>query len=94
MSEGKLATFRINEQLWDEFKAKAIANKSNASAVLKDLVEAYLDGSIDNRIDGNLDDIDSRIDARIDERLRGIDERLEKLSVPSVRVLQPSQLGQ
>lgn len=78
--ESKLATFKIDPQLWDEFKAKASVNKSNASAVLKTFVEQYLRGSLDPNLDGNLDSIEQHIDARIDERLRDIDERLGELS--------------
>ena len=78
--ESKLATFKIDPQLWDEFKAKAIAHNSNASAVLKAFVEAYVSDRVDLSIDANQDGIEALIDARIDERLRGIDQRLGELN--------------
>lgn len=41
-----LATFKIDTQRWEAFKTKA-AQHSNASAVLKMLIDAYLAGDID-----------------------------------------------
>lgn len=78
--DSKLATFKIDPTLWNEFKAKAAAQNSNASAVLKTFIEGYVNDRIDSSIYSNIDDIEALIDNRIDERLRGIDERLGELS--------------
>ncbi|MBD2054809.1 hypothetical protein H6F88_02010 [Oculatella sp. FACHB-28] len=47
MADTKLATFKCDADVWEAFKAKAEANKTNASALLKKFISSYLDGRID-----------------------------------------------
>lgn len=47
MADTKLATFKCDADVWDAFKAKAEANKTNASALLKKFISSYLNGRID-----------------------------------------------
>jgi len=79
MSE-KLATFRLDAEMWEAFKARAKAEGTDASTLLRNYVSGYLDGNLDtgiDRIDRNLDGIDSAI-ASIHARLNEFDDRLGK----------------
>jgi uncharacterized protein (DUF2342 family) len=87
MSEKTLATFKIDQSQWDEFKEKANKAGSNASAVLKDFIDAYLDGRIDPKQDGGVDtlmSLDSKIEGCIDRvlgsRFDEVNDRLVKLN--------------
>jgi hypothetical protein len=51
MSSNKLATFRIDDEVWQLFQDKAKANGTNASALLQGFVKDYLDDNLDSRID-------------------------------------------
>lgn len=77
MTEDKLATFKIDPEVWNRFKSKAAANKTNASALLKDFIRAYLDGRISP--DGVADDVTAKIQA-IEAKYAELDERLGKLN--------------
>jgi len=51
MSTNKLATFRIDDEVWQLFQDKAKANGTNASALLQCFVKDYLDDNLDKCID-------------------------------------------
>ncbi|NJR69340.1 MAG: hypothetical protein HC771_12260 [Synechococcales cyanobacterium CRU_2_2] len=69
-----LATFKIDAEKWSAFKEKA-GQKSNASAVLKLLVDRYLAGEIE--ADGGGQSIAV---GELSDRLLEIESRLGKLS--------------
>jgi len=79
MADSKLATFKIDPDLWDEFKGKA----GNASEVLKAFIEQYVSGNIDLDLSSSTvtqHELNQRIEAALDKRLEDIEERLGKLS--------------
>lgn len=82
MSESKLATFRIDSDVWEQFQAKAKTRETNASALIQRFIKQYIDGSIDTGIDASIDNnIDERIDAKLRElhsRIDGIDIRIDE----------------
>ncbi len=87
MSDKTLATFKIDKPQWETFQEKAKATGSNASAVLKDFIDAYLDGRIDLKQDGSIDTftgLDSKIEGCIDRvlgsRFDEVNDRLVKLN--------------
>jgi len=80
----KLATFRTDSDTWENFQAKAKANKTNASALLQGFLRDYLDNSIDSNLDkaainyGIDESLDSRIDAVLESKVYAcIDERID-----------------
>lgn len=81
MADKILATFRVDSDKWEAFKSAAGLDDSNASAVLLEFIDWYLDG---NRLTSesvsspNLDGIDSRIDKLIDDRMAQIDKRIDE----------------
>lgn len=75
----KLATFRIDEGIWDAFREKAKSNKTNASALLKDFIGNYLDGGIDASRPAGDSRLDSKV-SQLEEQLIELHERLGKLS--------------
>ncbi len=87
-SEKVLATFRIDPEKWEQFKNAAGNEGANASSLLLEFVDWYLDG---NRLRGkesasptpdNLDEvIDARIAALLDDRgltAEAMKERLQE----------------
>lgn len=76
-SNMKLATFRIEDSIWQSFIKKAKSNNTNASDLIKAFINNYLDDSIDSNIDTKLDNIDS-ID-KIDDIDNGIDASIDNL---------------
>jgi hypothetical protein len=79
MSDNKsqLATFRIEPELWESFKAQARKNGKSASDVLLDFVKTYVAGgsAIAPTEAPQLDNLD----ARIDEKIAPLVERLAAL---------------
>jgi hypothetical protein len=68
MSDNKtqLATFRVEPDLWEAFKAQARKNGRTASDVLTDFVQNYVTGGDAIASDPNqIDNLDSRIDEKI-----------------------------
>lgn len=69
MSDNKtqLATFRIEPELWEAFKAQARKNGRTASDVLTDFVQTYVEGgsAITSTVTVQLDNLDFRIDEKI-----------------------------
>lgn len=63
----KLATFKIEENIWQAFQEKAKGDRTNASALLKSFIGAYLKGRVEIDQYQNIDTIE------------GIDQRIEKL---------------
>jgi hypothetical protein len=75
-----LATFRIEEELWDKFKARAAGNRYSASALLLQYVEDYATGRIPNTpLDNSTIDIDRHLDERIDGLEKRIDGRVDTI---------------
>ena len=70
MTASKLATFKCDPDIWQQFKTKAEAAETSASALLKSFMAAYLSGSI------NLDEATPIAVAGLDDR---IDAKLEPL---------------
>ena len=76
MTDNKtLATFRLDVQLWEAFKAEAAKNGTNASAVLiaycRDYVSAASRQVSSSRIDENTSPIDiDNLDERIDKSVQ------------------------
>jgi hypothetical protein len=79
MASSKLATFKIQSDTWDSFTAQAAADGTNASALLKLFIDAYLAKRIDLttlKAGEAIEGIQAVIDARIDERLFPIAQEL------------------
>ena len=76
MTDNKtLATFRLNVELWEAFKAEAVKNGTNASAVLIAYCKDYISGVSrqvsSNCIDENTSTIDiGNLDNCIDKRVQ------------------------
>lgn len=69
-----LATFRLDAQLWEAFKAEAAKNGTNASALLLAYCRDYVSGESrqvsSSRIDKCIDEVSPRIDIdNLDERI-------------------------
>jgi hypothetical protein len=87
MTDKTLATFKIDPDHWEAFKFKANESGSNASALLKDFISAYLSDRIDLKQDGSIDTLaglDKKIEAVLDrvmgERLEEVRDELGKLT--------------
>lgn len=90
MTDNKtLATFRLENQLWEAFKAEAAKNGTNASAALIAYCRNYVSGAsrqasgkrIDERIDEvslgiDIDNLDKRIDKHVQDAVAGAHEQL------------------
>ncbi len=76
-NKSQLATFRIEPELWESFKAQARKNGLTASDVLNDFVQTYVAGgsAIAPTESPQLDNLD----ARIDEKIAPLVERLAAL---------------
>ncbi|WP_019498337.1 hypothetical protein [Pseudanabaena sp. PCC 6802] len=73
-----LATFRIEEELWEKFKARAAVNRYSASALLLQYVEDFVDGRVSlPALDQNTIDLERRIDERLDNLEKRLDERID-----------------
>lgn len=91
MTDKTLGTFRIDSDLWEDFKDQARSNGTNASSLIITWISAYLD----NGIDASIDSIDKPT-VSIDEALQPILQRLDNLEAElgkseawSVRSAQP-----
>ena len=83
MSDNKsqLATFRVEPELWEAFKAQARKNGLTASDVLNSFVQSYVSsGSAIAPTEVNqLDNLDARIDEKVIEAIAPLVERLAVL---------------
>lgn len=70
----QLATFKVDPDIWQQFKAKAEAADTNASTLLKWFISSYLDGSIDPSQSTSIQGLDERIDARLEPLLAELAE--------------------
>lgn len=77
-----LATFRIDPEKWQAFKGKAKGDGTNASAVLIQLVTAYLDGNIDRILDKSAS-LDNNLDKRIENAIAPLRGELAALKKSS-----------
>jgi hypothetical protein len=78
MSDNKsqLATFRVEPELWDAFKAQARKNGKTASDVLNEFVQSYVKAGIpvSNAPRLDTDNLDSHIDEKIAPLRAELDE--------------------
>ncbi|MGG6266218.1 hypothetical protein ACQ4M3_05185 [Leptolyngbya sp. AN03gr2] len=88
MADTRLATFKCDAELWEAFKSKAAENNTNASALLKEFIQAFLQGDIQIKPDGSIDTaaaLDERIsgivDQLVNDRLTKLEKRLGKSNV-------------
>lgn len=83
MSDTKtqLATFRIEPDLWEEFKAQARRNGKTASDALTDFVQNYVTaGDVPTAaFPVELDNIESRLDEKVTEAIAPIRQELAEL---------------
>jgi hypothetical protein len=79
MSDKTLATFKIEPNKWEAFKQKAIDAGSNASATLKDFIDAFIDGRIEIKSDGTIN-----TESGLDGRIEAVLERLIPRYVPNI----------
>ena len=91
----KLATFKIDDKKWEQFKNKA----GNASRVLTKFIDLYLDGDIDfdrgiekAKDNYSIDDIGG-IDDKIDERVRVVTESAIASLKSEIAMLREEFLG-
>jgi len=56
MEPSILATFKIQPDQWLALKTRANARDTNASQVIKKMIEAYLEGDVDDYLDTPADD--------------------------------------
>lgn len=95
MSDNKsqLATFRIEPELWEAFKAQARKNGKTASDVLTDFVQSYVDGGsvIAPTETPQLDNLDTRIDEKVGEAIAPLQQELAELRA-MLEAQQPGKL--
>lgn len=79
MSDNKsqLATFRVDPELWESFKAQARKQGRTASDVLIDFVQSYVGGATAET--PQLDNLDSRIDEKVVEAIAPLKSQLDEL---------------
>lgn len=88
MKADKLASFRLDNQLWEDFKAIAATNGTTASALLVSYIELVvntgnvntpiptsLQQSIDNTPTISIQDIDKRIDDKIKAAIQNVNTK-------------------
>ena len=82
-----LATFRLDAQLWEAFKAEAAKNGTNASAVLTAYCREYVCGvsrqlsstSIDEKTKAtNIDNLDVYIDKRVQDAVAELTQKMQQ----------------
>jgi hypothetical protein len=84
MSDNKsqLATFRIEPELWEAFKAQARKDGKTASDVLIDFVQSYVRGEASPASSAearDTDNLESRIDEKVGEAIAPIRAELAEL---------------
>jgi hypothetical protein len=76
MAEKILATFRIDSDKWEQFKARTGEKNSSASAMLLEFVDWYLAGNeLPSRRQADLGNLEALLDNRLHSML---DERLDQ----------------
>lgn len=88
MKDKVLATFRLEPEKWESFKALAASHDSNASAILIQFIETCLDTNqlpsqtpptqTPSTDTTHLDNLEEMIDKRIDKRLDELRLQLEQ----------------
>jgi hypothetical protein len=86
MSADKLASFRVDSQLWEQFQAYAKENNTNASALLISYIKSVVNtgnvitssqnintSSQSNNPSLSIQDIDKRIDDKVKQSIQNID---------------------
>ncbi len=91
MSENKsqLATFRIEPNLWEAFKAQARKNGKTASDVLIDFVQTYVEGGsaiTPTETPLQIDNLELCIDEKVVQAIAPLVERLAALEGKSQKV--------
>ncbi len=81
MSDNKsqLATFRVEPELWEAFKAQSRKSGKTASDVLNEFVQNYVSSAIAFTETPQLDNLEARIDERVIEAIAPIKQELEEL---------------
>ncbi len=83
MSDTKtqLATFRVEPELWEEFKAQARRNGRTASEALTEFVQNYVAaGNVPtSAFPAQIDNLESRIDEKVVEAIAPIRQQLDEL---------------
>lgn len=81
MSDNKsqLATFRVEPELWEAFKAQSRKNGKTASDVLNEFVQSYVSGAVASVETPQLDNLESRIDERVIEAIAPIRQELDQI---------------
>ncbi|MBD2060678.1 hypothetical protein NDI37_25495 [Funiculus sociatus GB2-A5] len=83
MSDTKtqLATFRVEPELWEEFKAQARRNGKTASDALTDFVQNYVAAGdvLASAFPAEIDNLESRIEERVTEAIAPIRQELAEL---------------
>ncbi|MBD1856442.1 hypothetical protein Q2T42_25605 [Leptolyngbya boryana CZ1] len=82
MRDIQLATFEINFETWQEFKDKASQNHRSASSVLREFVDAYLQGDSHSRSVSDSDEdlvnlIQGMIRESCSDRIDAIENRVD-----------------
>jgi hypothetical protein len=91
MADKTLGTFRIDAELWEDFKEQARSKGTNASSLIIAWISTYLDNSIDASID-SIDKPTISIDEALQpilQRLDSLETELGKLEAWSVRSVRP-----
>ncbi|MFE1746010.1 hypothetical protein [Coleofasciculus sp. H7-2] len=82
MSDTKtqLATFRVEPELWEEFKAQARRNGKTASDALTEFVQGYVSAGDTSPVSNlQLDDIDLHLEEKLNEAIAPIRQELAEL---------------
>lgn len=81
MSDNKsqLATFRVEPELWEAFKAQSRKGGKTASDVLNEFVQNYVSSTIASTEKPQLDNLETRIDERVIEAIAPIKAELDEL---------------
>jgi len=82
MTDKTLATFRVEAEQWQAFKAKAAEDGKNATALLLQWVSMYLDGKLDVSLDSTQQHLDNNLDNNLDTVLSGLDIRIDSAIAP------------
>jgi hypothetical protein len=89
MSADKLASFRIDSQLWEQFQGHAKENNTNASALLVAYIKSVVNTGVVNTSSEvinptlSIQDIDKRIDDKVKQSIQNIDT-INTLSIQDI----------
>jgi hypothetical protein len=102
MKADKLASFRVDSQLWEQFQAIAKENNTNASALLVGYIKSVVNPNnvnTSNLVVNTSSEVNSPhlsiqdIDSRIDEKIRQSIQNINTPSVQNIEDLIDSRIG-